>query len=47
MYARGKQSGAETSWSFLQAVTLRDGKITRVQGFEGRDVALEAVGLSK
>ena len=47
MHARGKQSGAETIWSFCQVFTLRGGKVTRGQGFERRADALEAVGLSE
>jgi ketosteroid isomerase-like protein len=43
--ARGKQSGAETSWSFTQLWTLRDGQIVRGQGFEERAEALAAAGM--
>ena len=47
MRGRGKQSGAETGWSFWQLWTMRDGKFVRGQGFGSRDEALEAAGLSE
>ena len=42
---RGKQRGVETSWSVCQVWTLRDGTISRGQGYTRRDEALEAAGL--
>ena len=45
--ARGKRSGAETTWSFCQVWTFRDGKITRGQGFPDRNEAFAAVGLQE
>ena len=47
LHARGRQSGAETSWTFYQVVTFSDGKVTRGQGFAERADALAAVGLSE
>ena len=44
---RGKQSGVQTSWSFCQVWTMRDGKISRGQGFTSKADALEAAGLSE
>ena len=44
---RGKQSGAETSWTGFLVWTLRDGTITRGQAFENRAEALEAAELSE
>ena len=43
--ARGKQSDVETSWSFCQVWTLRDGKVLRGQGYTTRQEALEAAGV--
>ena len=40
---RGKRSGAETTWTFWQLWTLRDGMVVRGQGFTDRDEALKAV----
>ena len=45
MHGRGKRSGAETSWSFFQVSTLREGMVTRGEGFENRAEALEALGM--
>lgn len=44
---RGKQSGAEATWSYSQLWTVRDGKIVRGQGFTSKDEALGAAGLSE
>jgi ketosteroid isomerase-like protein len=44
---RGKQSGAETSWTVWQLWTFRDDKMVRGQGFTSREEALEAAGLSE
>jgi hypothetical protein len=42
---RGKQSGAEASWSVWQLWTLRDGKLVRGEGFTSREEALAAARL--
>jgi uncharacterized protein len=42
---RGKRSKAHSEESIWYVVTLRDGRIVRVQGFTDRDGALEAAGL--
>ena len=44
---RGKQSGVETSWTYFQLWTVRDGKLVRGQGFTSRVDALEAAGLEE
>ena len=41
----GKASGAAIRASVFQAVSFRDRKVTRVQGFRSAGEALEAVGL--
>ena len=41
----GKASGADIRTTIFQAVSFRDGKVTRVQGFRAAADALEAVGL--
>ena len=46
-HGRGKQSGAETSWPAWDVWTVRDGRVVRWQGFNDRDAALEAAGLSE
>ena len=42
---RGTSSGAEVSVDFAQVVSLRAGKIVRVDNYLDRSKALEAVGL--
>jgi ketosteroid isomerase-like protein len=44
---RGTSSGAEVSVDFAQVVTLRAGKIVRVDNYLDRRQALEAAGLSE
>jgi hypothetical protein len=44
---RGKASGAAVAWSYWQVVTLRYGKLRRIEWFGERSEALEAVGLSE
>jgi ketosteroid isomerase-like protein len=45
MHARTRDIEVDQDWSVL--VTLRKGKIARVQGFSRREGALEAAGLSE
>jgi uncharacterized protein len=47
VHGRGKQSGAEGSWTFWILWAVRDGKVVRGQGFTSRDQALEAAGLEE
>jgi ketosteroid isomerase-like protein len=42
---RGKRSKAHAEEPVWYVVTLRNGRIVRVQGFASRDAALEAAGL--
>jgi ketosteroid isomerase-like protein len=42
---RGRQSGAETKFTFWQVWTIQNRKFERGQGFASRDEALEAAGL--
>jgi ketosteroid isomerase-like protein len=44
---RGRASGVELDWSRPYAYTVRSGKIVRVEIFERRDEALEALGLEE
>lgn len=44
---RGKQSGAESSWTLWELWTARDGKLVHGQGITSRDEALKAAGLSE
>jgi ketosteroid isomerase-like protein len=44
---RGKQSGAETSWTLWQVWSVREGKIARGRAFTSREEALEAAGLTR
>ena len=44
---RGKQSGAESSWTIWELWTVRDGKLVHGQGITSREEALEAAGLSE
>ena len=44
---RGKQSGAESSWTLWELWTVRDGKLVHGQGIRSRAEALEAAGLSE
>lgn len=44
---RGKQSGAESSWTIWELWTVRDGKLAHGQGITSRDEALQAAGLSE
>jgi ketosteroid isomerase-like protein len=41
----GRASGADIRATVFQAISFRDGQVTRIQGFQDRDEALEAVGL--
>src|SRR4051794_14338724 len=45
--ARGKASGVSVEYSYWIVVTFRNGKAFRIQWFEDRKEALEAVGLSE
>jgi ketosteroid isomerase-like protein len=42
---QGQASGVPVEWTTFAVVRVRDGKITRAQGFLSRDEALEAAGL--
>jgi ketosteroid isomerase-like protein len=44
---KGKASGASVPWSFWQVVTLRGGKVRRIEWFADRAEALRTVGLSE
>ncbi len=44
---RGASSGAEVGVDFAQLVTLRAGKIVRINNYLDRSKALEAAGLSR
>ncbi len=43
--ARGRGSGVDVEGTFVWLYRLRDGKVTRVEGYGSRDEALEAAGL--
>jgi ketosteroid isomerase-like protein len=45
--ARGRTAGLEINEQWAHLVTVRDGKIVRLQQFRDRDEALEAAGLSE
>jgi len=45
-HARGRGSGVEVRGTVIWVYRLRDGKITRVEGFASREEALEAAGRS-
>jgi ketosteroid isomerase-like protein len=45
--ASGRGSGVRVEMTFIWLYRLREGKITRVQGFDSREQAREAVGLSE
>jgi ketosteroid isomerase-like protein len=42
---RGRSSGAEVEYDYWAVFTFREGMITRVEWFGGREEALEAAGL--
>jgi ketosteroid isomerase-like protein len=42
---KGRQSGLPMDMEWAQIVTVRDGKITRVDAYDDRSEALEAAGL--
>jgi ketosteroid isomerase-like protein len=44
---RGKQSGAESSWTLWELWTVRDGKLVHGRAITSRDEALQAAGLSE
>jgi len=46
-YGPGSSSGADVSLKFAQVLTLRVGKIVRVDNYLDRGQALEAAGLSE
>ncbi len=45
--ARGRSSGLDINEQWAHLLTLRDGKIVRLQQFRDRDEGLEAAGLSE
>jgi ketosteroid isomerase-like protein len=45
-YRRGRDSGVELEDDTAVVVTLRDGRIVRIQGYMDQDAALQAAGLS-
>jgi hypothetical protein len=44
---RGRQSGAQTQFTFWQAWTVENGKFVRGQGFSSREDAIKAADLSE
>ena len=42
---KGRDSGLPMSMEWAQVISVRDGKITRVEAYDDRDEALEAAGL--
>jgi ketosteroid isomerase-like protein len=44
---KGRSSGLAMDMQMAQIATLRDGKVTRLDNYEDRDEALEAVGLGE
>jgi ketosteroid isomerase-like protein len=44
---KGRQSGLAMGMAWAQLITVRDGKITRIDACDGRSAALEAAGLSQ
>jgi uncharacterized protein len=44
---RGKASGAPVEWPLWNVYTIRNGLVIRIQAFETKGEALEAVGLSE
>ena len=44
-YRRGRDSGVELEDDTAVVVTLRDGRIVRIQGYMDQDAALQAAGL--
>ena len=45
-YRRGRDSGVELEDDTAVVVTVRDGRIVRIQGYMDQDAALKAAGLS-
>jgi ketosteroid isomerase-like protein len=45
-YRRGRDSGVELEDDTAVVVTVRDGRIVRIQGYMDQDAALQAAGLS-
>jgi ketosteroid isomerase-like protein len=43
----GRHSGLRMEFEWAQIVTVRDGKITRLDGYDDRSEALKATGLSE
>ena len=46
-YRRGRGSGVELENHTAAVITVRDGRVVRLQGFMDRGAALEAAGLSE
>jgi ketosteroid isomerase-like protein len=44
---KGRQSGLPMDMEWAQIITVRDGKITRVDAYDDRSDALQAAGLSE
>jgi ketosteroid isomerase-like protein len=44
---KGRRSGLEVKFEWAQIITVRDGKITLLDGYDDRSKALEAAGLSE
>ena len=44
---KGRESGLPMSMEWAQVISVRDGKITRVDAYDNRQEALEAAGLSE
>jgi ketosteroid isomerase-like protein len=45
--ARGRTTGLELSEPWAHLVTVRNGRVSRLEQFRNRDEALEAAGLSE
>jgi ketosteroid isomerase-like protein len=44
---KGKQSGLEMKMEWAQIITVRDGKVTRIDNYDDQSAALAAAGLSE
>jgi ketosteroid isomerase-like protein len=44
---KGRSSGLAMEWHAAQIITVRDGKVSRIDNYEDRAEALEAAGLSE
>jgi ketosteroid isomerase-like protein len=44
---KGKQSGLAMEMQWAQIITIREGKVTRIDNYDDQAVALKAAGLSE